>query len=43
MTVPFFENQPNDTAPITAREQIRQNVLLAVGGNMIDVELERRR
>lgn len=34
MTGPFPE-----TAPIKAREQIRQGVLLALGGNMIDLEL----
>jgi len=39
MTGPVLGTEPGDTAPTTAREQIRQGVLTALGGNMIDVEL----
>ena len=40
MTGSFFDTAPNDTAPITAREQVRQNVLLALGGNLQDLQLD---
>lgn len=39
MTGPFLDTAPNDTAPTTAREQVRQGVLIALGANLVDVEL----
>jgi len=40
MSGSFFETAPNDTAPTTAREQIRQGVLLALGGNLQDLQMD---
>lgn len=39
MTGPVLGNEPGDTAPQLARESIRQGVLTALGGNLVDVEL----
>jgi hypothetical protein len=40
MTGPVLGNAHGDTAPQTARESIRQGVLIALGGNLVDVELD---
>jgi len=36
----FLDTAPNDTAPTTAREKLRQSVLLSMGGNLIELDLD---